>query len=99
MIAGQGAPIPQESPLRVRATAVHRATGARIDDLTPEDLVRVGDLIRPPQTPRLTLAAAGLLLAALLTISALGLGRPHPSGPLQRGQVAIAGVDVASVRT
>jgi predicted Ser/Thr protein kinase len=99
MIAGKGKPIPQESPLRVRATAVHRATGARIDDLSPEDLVRVDDLIRPPRAPRFTLAAAGLLLAALLAISALGLGSPHTSGSLQRGQVTVAGVDVASGRT
>jgi hypothetical protein len=99
MIAGKGTPIPQELPLRVRATAVHRATGARIGDLSPEDLVRVDDLIRPPRAPRFTLAAAGLLLAALLAISALGLGSPQTSGSLKRGQVAVAGVDAASGRT
>jgi len=99
MIAGKGTPIPQEPPLRVRATAVHRATGARIGDLSPEDLVRVDDLIRPPRAPRFTLAAAGLLLAALLAISALGLGSPQTAGSRKRGQVTVAGVDAASGRT
>src|SRR5260370_36875672 len=99
MIAGQGAPIPQESPLRVRATAVHRAAGARIDDLSPEDLVRVDDLIKPPRPPSLVFTAAALLLAPLLAISVPGLGTPRPSGPLKPGQVAVAGVDVGSGRT
>jgi hypothetical protein len=99
MIAGKGAPIPQEQPLRVRATAVHRPVGAHIDELRPEDLVRVDDLIKPPKPPRLVLTSAGLLLAGLVAVGVLGLGKPHPSGPLAPGQVEVAGVDVASGKT
>ncbi len=98
-ITGRGAPIPQEPPLRVRATAAHRPGGAQIEELRPEDLVRVDDLIKPPKPPRLALAASAVLLAGLVAVSVIGIGQPHPGGPLRRGQVEVAGVDVASDRT
>jgi Protein kinase domain len=99
MIAGKGAPIPQEPPLRMRATAVHRG-GVRIAELSPEDLVRVDDLIKPPKAPRVSLGIAAALLALLGVLSAFGIGtaKPAPS-TLRRGTVQVAGVDIASGRT
>jgi serine/threonine-protein kinase len=98
MIAGKGAPIPQDPPLRVRATAVHRA-GVRIDELSPEDLVRVDDLIKPPKPPRVSLATASLLLALLVVLSVLGIGTAEPApSALRPGTVRVGGVDITSGR-
>jgi serine/threonine-protein kinase len=99
MVAGKGAPVPQDAPMRVRATAVHRAGGAHIDQLRPEDLVRVDDLIKPPKPPRLSMVAATLLFAGLVAVGVRGIGTPDPSGPIPSGRVEVAGVDVASDRT
>jgi serine/threonine-protein kinase len=100
MIAGQGAPVPKESPLRVRATAVHRDVGARVRDLRPEDLVRVDDLIAPPKPPRVLLAITAALTALLVLLSIVGIGSADPaSSTLRRGNVRVAGVDIASDRT
>jgi len=99
MIAGQGAPVPQDAPMRGRATAVHRAGGAHIDQLRPEDLVRVDDLIKPPKPPRLAMTAAALLFVGLVAVGVRGIGAPDPTGPIERGRVEVAGVDVASNRT
>jgi len=99
MIAGKGAPIPQDPPLRMRATAVHRA-GVRIDELRPEDLVRVDDLIKPPKPPRITLAITTVLLALLVVLGALGIGTAEPApSTLRRGTARVAGVDITSGRT
>jgi serine/threonine-protein kinase len=99
MIAGKGAPIPQDPPLRMRATAVHRA-GVRIDELSPEDLVRVDDLIKPPKPPRVALAITAVLLALLVVLSVLGIGTAEPApSTLRPGTVRVAGVDITSGRT
>jgi len=98
MIAGTGKPIPRDEPLRMRATAVARPAGARLDEISPEDLVRVDDLVAPPQFPWFSSAAAVLLFVALLLVGALGIGTPDVSGPLRRGQAEVAGVDVATER-
>jgi serine/threonine-protein kinase len=100
MIAGKGAPIPQEPPMRVRATGVHRASGARIDQLSPEDLVRVDDLIAPPKPPRVPLAITAALMALLVVLSVVGIGTTEPAPSLLRsGTVRVAGVDITSDRT
>jgi hypothetical protein len=88
MIAGKGAPIPQDPPLRMRATAVHRA-GVRIDELRPEDLVRVDDLMKPPKPPRLALAITAVLLALLVVVSVLGIGTAEYAPPTLRGQTVL----------
>jgi serine/threonine-protein kinase len=98
-IAGKGAPVPHDMPVRVRATAVHRAPGARLDELSPDDFVRVDDLIRPPKAPWRTLTLTSLLLTALIAISVVGLGKPHLASPLQARGVRVAGVDLASGQT
>jgi serine/threonine-protein kinase len=99
MIAGKGAPIPQE-PLRARATAIRGGVGARIEELNPDDLVRVDDLIKPPKAPRTPLAITAALLALLAVLSVVGIGTAEPApNPLQRGTVRVAGVDIASERT
>jgi len=99
MIAGKGAPIPQDPPLRMRATAVHRA-GVRIDELRPEDLVRVDDLIKPPKPPRLALAITAVLLALLVVVSVLGIGTAeYAPSTLRQGTARVAGVDITSGRT
>jgi hypothetical protein len=99
MIAGQGAPVPQDQPMRARATAIHRATGARIDELRPEDLVRIDDLITPPKPPRLALATTALAVAGLITVAILGIGSGGAQSTLAPGRVTVAGVDLASGRT
>ena len=83
----------------MRATSVSRPHGARLDDISPEDLVRVEDLVTPPKVPWLMSAAAALLFVALLVVSAIGIVTP-PSvgGPMSRGQARVAGVDVATDR-
>ena len=43
--------------------------------------------------------AALVLLAGLIAVAAIGIGAPHPTGPLRRGQALVAGVDVASGKT
>jgi serine/threonine-protein kinase len=99
MIAGQGAPVPLDPPLRMRATAVHRG-GVRIDELRPEDLVRVDDLIKPPKPPRLAFALAGLLTALLVALSIVGIGDAEPAANrLRPGTVRVAGVDITTDRT
>ena len=99
MIAGQGAPVPLDSPLRARATAVHRA-GIRMDELTPEDLVRVDDLIKPPKPPLLSLAITALLITLLVVLSVVGIGSADPApSTLRPGVVRVAGIDVTSGRT
>jgi serine/threonine-protein kinase len=98
MIAGVGKPIPRDEPLRMRATAVSRHGGARLDEISPDDLVRVEDLVTPPKFPWLASAAAALLFAALLVVSALGIGTVSVGGPMSRGQASVAGVDVATER-
>ena len=98
MIAGTGKPVPRDEPLRMRATAVARPHGARLDEISPEDLVRVEDLVAPPKVPWLMTAAATVLFAALLVVSALGIGTPSVGGPMARGQARVAGVDVATDR-
>ena len=97
-VAGVGAPVPHDLPVRVRATAVHQV-GARLDELTPEDFVRVDDLMRPPKLPWLTSVLAGLALVALLVISVLGIGTPHLSSPLHTSGVTVAGTDISSGQT
>ena len=98
-IAGKGEPIPHDMPSRVRGTAVHRPTGARLDELTPDDFVRVDDLIRPPKAPWVSVALASVLLIGLLVISAIGLGSPRLSHPLRAPGVLVAGVDISSGHT
>jgi serine/threonine-protein kinase len=98
MIAGTGKPVPRDEPLRVRATAVSRPHGARLDEISPEDLVRVDDLVAPPKFPWWQSAAAAVLFIALVVVSAIGIGSPSVDGPMTRGQARVAGVDVASDR-
>ena len=99
MVAGKGAPIPRDAPLRMRATAIRHPAGVRIDELRPEDLVRVDDLIAPPKAPRGALALSAVALIALLLVGALGIGTPHASTSLPRGRVAVAGTDIGSGKT
>jgi hypothetical protein len=98
MIAGTGKPVPRDEPLRMRATAVARPHGARLDAITPEDLVRVDDLVAPPKRPWVTSAVSALLFLALLVVGAVGIGTPAVGGPMARGQADVAGTDVATDR-
>jgi serine/threonine-protein kinase len=99
MIAGTGQPVPRDEPLRARATSVSRPHGARLDEISPEDLVRVDDLVAPPKLPWWQSVGTAILLLALLVVSGLGIGTPSVAGPMSKGQAQVAGVDVASGRT
>jgi len=74
----------------------HRA-GVRMDELTPDDLVRVDDLIAPPKRPLLTTALATVMLAGLVVLSAVGLGSSDPTpNTLPSDTIHVAGTDIAS---
>ncbi|HEU5302666.1 MAG TPA: protein kinase [Acidimicrobiia bacterium] len=70
---------------------------ARMDELTPDDLVRIDDLIAPPKRPILATLASTALLAGLVVVSALGLGSADPpANTLRTGDVRVAGTDIAT---
>jgi hypothetical protein len=88
-----------EPVVKVRATAAHHVAGEALADLQPEDLVRVDDLISPPERPVMTLAAAAVLAIAALICAIVSVGGRSHSDTLPAGVVTVAGTDIGSSDT
>ena len=68
-------------------------------DLQPEDLVRVDDLISPPNRPVVSLAAAAVLAITALICAIVAVGNRSHSDTLSAGVITVAGTDIGSSDT
>jgi serine/threonine-protein kinase len=94
VVGAPGAAAPSLSV--VRAGGGRRLAGLDLNRLNQGDLVDVEDLLHPPPPPRRAVVATAVLVLAMVVVAAIGLGQPGRSQNLLRGQVALAGHDIAS---
>jgi hypothetical protein len=80
----------------VRAGGALRLEGLDLNRINRGDLVDVEDLIHPPPPPTRAIVATSVLAFLALLIAVIGLGQPGRSGSLHRGEVLLAGSDIAT---
>jgi serine/threonine-protein kinase len=90
---GGGAAAPSLSVVRAGGP---RIAGLDLNRLAGGDLVDIEDLVNPPPPPRRATIVAGALALVMLVVALVGIGSPHRSGAFLRGDVRLAGQDVAS---
>ncbi|MGH9164268.1 MAG: serine/threonine-protein kinase, partial [Acidimicrobiales bacterium] len=83
-------PVPRPA---VRPTVTVHARRLAPEDTSIVELLPVRLVLGRPPFPRRAAGRAAGLLALVIVLSVLGLGRPAPSGDLARGSVTVAGVD------
>ena len=88
-----------EPVVKVRATAAHHVAGEALADLQPDDLVRVDDLISPPERPVVSLVAAAVLAIAALICAFVAVGSRSHSDTLSAGVITVGGTDIGSSDT
>lgn len=92
------------APPTVAASApVRPATAARpeqpqIIDFSRVELVPVRTLVKPPPAPRIQIAVALVLFAAMAVAALAGVGNPDRSKEVASGAITVAGADVSTGR-
>jgi serine/threonine-protein kinase len=92
MAAGVAAP----SLSVVRADGGARLEGLDLNRLDQGDLVDIEDLLHPPDPPRRAMIWTAVLALFIVVIAVIGISGPSRSAHLHRGQVRLAGQDIAS---